>query len=554
MATVLQVHRGREDRPAIVFVHGLGGNAVTTWQDWPMWVGEDTGFDTWVVGYEAALSAWLEEALPLNRQADQIADLLASCRGLAGKPLILVGHSMGGLLIKAMMLQGSRKGVAHIERLVERVAAVVFVATPHSGAGLANFAQALGPIIKTNSQVKSLELHDSNLSELNAQFRQLVAERKLAIQVYAEGKDVAIYKKLLIRVRFGGVRVVNPTSSDPGLPNVTPTFLEEDHISIAKPRSRSDQIHVSLLAFVERVVGEPNVGASVTLRSTEQEAKKERPRIKSESHPFRFGPRTVLTILALAGILLIYWVEGQKYCVMARFNEGKEFTDYNEVRSSRRAAQKRDEKERAELHLNPKLIELRLSCSKWPNVLHEMGVAKYFAAHLREAQSDLRAALKYFPSEEIEGRARNGLISVLIAGGDLRAAESEAELQYKKREPGGAIYNLPLIKMKLEKYPEADELFAGVLARRDTGAEGRAFANFGRATVAVLNKNAAAAVKFASAAICDFPGLSKLAEEKGKVNLGEAYFEAFWVTLQSVADSEAYNALNDNLRKERSCE
>jgi triacylglycerol esterase/lipase EstA (alpha/beta hydrolase family) len=149
MAEIRQLHQGGQDRPALIFVHGLGGDAVDTWRAdavsksnfWPHWVGDDTGCDTWALSYDAELSAWRDQAMPLPDEGDQVADLLASETRLKGRTLVLVGHSMGGLVIKTLLINGRTKGDPRIGELVSRVIGIIFIATPHAGAQLAQLAK-----------------------------------------------------------------------------------------------------------------------------------------------------------------------------------------------------------------------------------------------------------------------------------------------------------------------------------------------------------------------------------------------------------------------------
>lgn len=58
-----QVHQASsQDALHVIFVHGLGGEARTTWMSnsadpstlWPVWIGEDVGCNVWVAGYDAS--------------------------------------------------------------------------------------------------------------------------------------------------------------------------------------------------------------------------------------------------------------------------------------------------------------------------------------------------------------------------------------------------------------------------------------------------------------------------------------------------------------------
>ena len=148
MTTLLRLHAGSPQRPSIVFVHGLGGNAIDTWRHprcaadncWPVWIGEDAECDVWTVGYDGALSGWSQSAMPLPDQGDQVLDRLASEPELDGRAIVMIGHSMGGLVIKTAIVHAMTKGNAKWRELAKRVCACVFIATPHSGSQLANFA------------------------------------------------------------------------------------------------------------------------------------------------------------------------------------------------------------------------------------------------------------------------------------------------------------------------------------------------------------------------------------------------------------------------------
>ena len=62
MATLTRIHTALAPNAIhIIFVHGLGGEARSTWMHnpkdhttlWPNWIGEDIGCHVWVAGYEA---------------------------------------------------------------------------------------------------------------------------------------------------------------------------------------------------------------------------------------------------------------------------------------------------------------------------------------------------------------------------------------------------------------------------------------------------------------------------------------------------------------------
>jgi nucleoside phosphorylase/pimeloyl-ACP methyl ester carboxylesterase len=259
MAHLEQVHHGDSTQVAIVFLHGMGGHLFDTWTGpassrddcWPHWVGQDLDCDTWTLGYDAALSRWQDQAMPLPDQGTQVAQLLAVHPGLKERALVLVGHSLGGLVIKTLITQARAAGDTRTRALLDRIRGVVFVATPHHGSQLANLAMAITGA-RTNAQISSMRLHDAHLRQLGAAFREQRRVLRLKIAAFAEGRDVMLKPTGFfgLLTKPVGIRVVDPTSGDAALDGVITVPLAEDHFSICKPASRDAQIHHALLAFV----------------------------------------------------------------------------------------------------------------------------------------------------------------------------------------------------------------------------------------------------------------------------------------------------------------
>lgn len=271
MATLELVAAAEEGKPHLVFVHGLGGDARKTWMHdehdpatlWPAWIAEDSGCPTWVLGYDAALSGWADRAMPLPQQGTSVLERLSSEPRLRGRDIILIGHSLGGLVIKTALITGTTTGVARYESLVGQVKGVVFVATPHFGAELATLAHLVRIGLRTNDQVGDMRLHNTHLATLNNQFRALCARSGFRVRVYAETKGVTTARRWL-GLRGAAVRVVNDTSGDPGVPGEIAIPLPEDHFSICKPSQRSAQIHDSLLSFLTQFPPARSAGPAIS--------------------------------------------------------------------------------------------------------------------------------------------------------------------------------------------------------------------------------------------------------------------------------------------------
>src|SRR5690606_32091335 len=106
-------------------------------------------------------------------------------------------------------------------------AGVVFVGTPHQGSNLATVADALIGV-RPNPQVVNMTAHDAWLRTLNGQFRVLQAIRQFRVAVFSETHPV-FYGRKFFGFRYGiRVLIVDGDSSNPQIPQVTPTPIASD--------------------------------------------------------------------------------------------------------------------------------------------------------------------------------------------------------------------------------------------------------------------------------------------------------------------------------------
>lgn len=249
----------------LVFVHGLGGDSHSTWMHnpkdqttlWPSWIGEEVGCNVWVAGYGAALSGWTDAAMHLSDLGEALFTALQVEQDLQGHRIVLVGHSLGGLVIKSGMTQAQALGDPLRVTLLERIAGVVFVGTPHQGSSLATVANKLRLLLRTNAQVINMVSDDAWLKLLNGQFRYLQVQRSFDVRVFFESKGVFIGPRIFGVALGRRQLIVDRNSSDPGIAGVIPTAIDGDHIEIAKPKSRQALIHKALVEFLKCIASGP---------------------------------------------------------------------------------------------------------------------------------------------------------------------------------------------------------------------------------------------------------------------------------------------------------
>jgi hypothetical protein len=244
-----------ERRLDVVFVHGLGGNPITTWHreddascSWPHWLAEEFGeqIGVWSLGYATAsplqprnykvpfIGKADSEAgapMPLPRRAGNSLERLAR-QGIGQRPVCFIAHSLGGLLVKSILRRADEARDTPAWRQVgEQCRGVLFLATPHQGSGWANLANAFRIILPTVN-TDDLRDNDAHLMELYGWYRDYAPRHNIRTLSYYETKTCK-----------GMAIVVKPSSADPGVSGPLahpPVALDRDHLEISKPRDSSD--------------------------------------------------------------------------------------------------------------------------------------------------------------------------------------------------------------------------------------------------------------------------------------------------------------------------
>jgi pimeloyl-ACP methyl ester carboxylesterase/tetratricopeptide (TPR) repeat protein len=239
-----------EHRASAIFLHGLGGDAYRTWGGsaaqscWLGWLANDIkGLAVWSVGYEAPISRWRGSAMHLTDRATNILARLLAEPVLREGPLILIGHSLGGLVIK-QLLRTAESEARHRDdavKLIARVEKVAFLGTPHTGSGLANWGDRLRIMVRPSAATTCLVRNDPNLRDLNLWYRDWANARHISHLILTETKALRILGM-----------IVKSDSSDPGLAGSRPIPIDGNHWTLCKPTDKTSDIYVQVAAFIER--------------------------------------------------------------------------------------------------------------------------------------------------------------------------------------------------------------------------------------------------------------------------------------------------------------
>lgn len=237
--------RSASNGAAVVFVHGVLSDGDTCWTNpngtyWPALLCEETdlsGIGVYVFTYRSSVSAAtysVQDAVTFLKEQLRLDNLFA-CR-----TLIFVAHSMGGLVVRKLLVERAADF-----RDAEIDVGLFMVASPSMGSSYANklspFARLLG-----HRQADALRAGPSNnwLADLNREFKNL-----------KEGRTLALYGKELVEDIFVAL---NPLIRRPVVTQLEgEVFFGEplkipgsDHFSIAKPASAEASQHRHLVSFI----------------------------------------------------------------------------------------------------------------------------------------------------------------------------------------------------------------------------------------------------------------------------------------------------------------
>jgi hypothetical protein len=154
---------------------------------------------------------------------------------LGRRDLLLVAHSLGGLVVKQMLANSKTLAGGRLEAIATTTRGVVFLATPHTGSNLAVVANRLGIASKATA---GLQTDDPWLRWLNDWYRNNA--RRFGWETRA------FYETL----PMGPSLVVSNSSADPHVEGVVAIPVASDHVGICKPSSKKAPVYMEVEALI----------------------------------------------------------------------------------------------------------------------------------------------------------------------------------------------------------------------------------------------------------------------------------------------------------------
>lgn len=259
-----------ERRLDVVFVHGLGGDPITTWRSgddestsWPHWLAEEFGtkIGVWSLGYTASPTRWRRFRRPFSSGQDPEAGTAMSLvrrtrnaldrlvlEKIGQRPVCFITHSLGGLLAKSILRAAAYSMDAPDQlQVVERCRGVLFLATPHHGSWLANVAEDI-KLYRPSVSTKDLKADDDHLLDLYEWYRDYANRHNILTRSYFENLETSPVGD-----------VVSRSSADPGVSGPSaypPVALGRNHLEICKPLNKGDQAYLGSKEMIKRILEE----------------------------------------------------------------------------------------------------------------------------------------------------------------------------------------------------------------------------------------------------------------------------------------------------------
>lgn len=173
----------------ICFIHGLTGSRDSTWtakgetEPWPKRFLptelEELKARILAYGYDAYPVRWgMASTKRLTEHAESFLGALTANRARAkasNRPLIIVAHSLGGLVAKEAVILSKNSPETHLKTVFHMTKGIVFMGTPHTGSPIAKWAhlpaEIFGMVKSTNADLlRVLKMDDEMLNSVNTMF------------------------------------------------------------------------------------------------------------------------------------------------------------------------------------------------------------------------------------------------------------------------------------------------------------------------------------------------------------------------------------------------
>lgn len=254
-ATLPGYLRNARQKNLLVFIHGFNSSARDAWQHasgafWPTVFQNDgrfDAFDVYVAEYPTCTANRPNAGLP--RLHTWIQDNLQMAGAFHYERIVIIAHSMGGLVTRAMLLGDA------VRQVRPKIVSVFFLGTPGLGTAKADAAAWISGRCGAE-QAENLETNSGYIQVTSEFWREwLKTAPPPDLGCVAEGKA------------YRGLSTLGPivsrTSAASNCGSEAELFADRDHFGIAKVSGRDDPIHAWVSARMLRALPAAALSASL---------------------------------------------------------------------------------------------------------------------------------------------------------------------------------------------------------------------------------------------------------------------------------------------------
>lgn len=208
------------------------------------------------LNYETSISEWSLNLLcpceknkcSLQERSEELLNALSASNVGRDCPVIFVGHSMGGLVAKSIIVQSLLSNEKSKRAIAESTRAIMFLGTPHKGSPVAKLKQHVAYIFSPTIEVKELRENCQNLLNLQQRFEDALKQLPKPIKIVsiAEGCPTNITS-----FKFP-MQFVTKESAKLDIGEFY--VLNVDHLGLSKPIFRQSFLYQRLIRIIDDVI------------------------------------------------------------------------------------------------------------------------------------------------------------------------------------------------------------------------------------------------------------------------------------------------------------
>lgn len=156
------------------------------------------------------------------------------------RPIVWIGHSMGGLIIKSIIVQAAQHPDPEVQNICKNTKGIIFLGTPHKGSPIAKLKQSTSAILWVSAEVQDMKEGNNTLLKLNEDFLKLMHNGRDDVEIASLGEG----RQTIMTSWKLPLLIVAENSSRLELGEFYLT--SDDHLGLSKPMCRQSFLYQRL--------------------------------------------------------------------------------------------------------------------------------------------------------------------------------------------------------------------------------------------------------------------------------------------------------------------